>query len=150
MLPILGVRGMYLGEKTSRGNPSTTDWRRGNDILGCARLCTVATLTRVVVCLLVSQRTLYVHSSRQGICVHSGCGCGTRLPTPGQLIMYSMTETPEDTSCSYPGRRPGRRSILRSRTARTHAGQLDDHGGDCYRMWDRNMAQVMKLGTLSG
>jgi hypothetical protein len=62
---VLRVRGMYSGENPQWGKPEhSTDWRRF-DVLGCARLCTVATPTsrECVWCWLVSYRDTVTYLS---------------------------------------------------------------------------------------
>jgi hypothetical protein len=100
-LSIFGVNeGHIFGGKPPVGE-TRTQCRLGRiestDVLGCTRLCAVATSTRDAECLLVSYETLWVLSSRRGICVHNGRMCGTRMPTPGQLAVHTACrKTPED------------------------------------------------------
>jgi hypothetical protein len=116
---------MYSGENPHWGKPEhSTDWRRCG-VLGCARLCTVATpLVERVCVLLVSYWQLSTRTLLPTLVAHTpGIMCprssrGVRLPTPGQLSVRdgSGRKTPGDAPCTYPGRRPGRLSTLRFRT----------------------------------
>jgi hypothetical protein len=104
------VKGVHQGKNSGGGRKPEhmKNWRRAN-VLGCARLCTVATPTRCKILAGVLEDTARTQQQQKGHCVHEGCVRGTAYTWP--VAVHGMTETPGKAPC-HPGFQPGRRSTM--------------------------------------